>query len=292
MSQRNERTTFGKLSPPVAPNWPAPANPGLRIGEAAALVGVTVKAIRVYHERGILPEAERDASGYRRYPPSALAALAGITRLRAVGLSLRQIEPLLRTGSGEALQASLRDLDTALSAEIAERERRRALLTKLLEEGIDDAIAVSAASPGEERSIAALRTVIPDLTPENELVERRLLRALELLAPAPVGDTGEDEALAALALFGQDPAELAAVHQRFHSLVDVDPGDRRVHDLASELREGLQAMVSTIEQSTPGIEDLNLDRWSHIGDRLAAALSVLAPAQRRVLELAFSLPAP
>jgi MerR family regulatory protein len=58
-------------------DWPAPDTPGLRIGDAAALMQITPKAIRVYHEYGLLPEPERDASGYRRW------------------ISLRAIRPVL-----------------------------------------------------------------------------------------------------------------------------------------------------------------------------------------------------
>ncbi|MFI7448662.1 MerR family transcriptional regulator [Nonomuraea sp. NPDC049714] len=37
------------------------------IGQLARCVGVSIKTIRVYHDRGLLPEPGRDASGYRRY---------------------------------------------------------------------------------------------------------------------------------------------------------------------------------------------------------------------------------
>ncbi len=51
---------------------------GLRIGDAAALLGITPKAIRLYHQRGLLAEPERDESDYRRYRPADLVALARI----------------------------------------------------------------------------------------------------------------------------------------------------------------------------------------------------------------------
>src|SRR5919108_492865 len=38
----------------------------LTIGELAAYAGVTVRAVRHYHAKGLLPEPERDHSGYRR----------------------------------------------------------------------------------------------------------------------------------------------------------------------------------------------------------------------------------
>ena len=39
----------------------------LTIGQLAAYAGVTVRAVRHYHAKGLLPEPQRDHSGYRRY---------------------------------------------------------------------------------------------------------------------------------------------------------------------------------------------------------------------------------
>ncbi len=38
---------------------------GMRIGEIAALVGLTTRAIRHYHHVGLLPEPARRPNGYR-----------------------------------------------------------------------------------------------------------------------------------------------------------------------------------------------------------------------------------
>ena len=39
----------------------------ITIGQLARYAGVTIKAVRHYHKVGLLPEPERDHSGYRRY---------------------------------------------------------------------------------------------------------------------------------------------------------------------------------------------------------------------------------
>ncbi|MBO4273911.1 MerR family DNA-binding transcriptional regulator [Microbispora triticiradicis] len=39
----------------------------MRIGELAALVGVSTCTVRHYHQRGVLPEPPRRDNGYRRY---------------------------------------------------------------------------------------------------------------------------------------------------------------------------------------------------------------------------------
>ncbi|GAT66905.1 merR family transcriptional regulator [Planomonospora sphaerica] len=43
----------------------------MRIGELAALAGVSTRTVRHYHRLGLLPEPERRANGYRVYGLSA-----------------------------------------------------------------------------------------------------------------------------------------------------------------------------------------------------------------------------
>ena len=70
----------------------------LTIGQLADYVGVTVRAIRHYHQRGLLPEPERDASGYRRYGADAVVDLIRIKTLAAAGVPLARINTLLSAG--------------------------------------------------------------------------------------------------------------------------------------------------------------------------------------------------
>jgi hypothetical protein len=74
----------------------------ITIGQLAAYAGVTIKAVRHYHVRGLLEEPSRDASGYRRY--SAEHARAGdrlfvsaeaadyLDRLLELGVSQRGVQ--------------------------------------------------------------------------------------------------------------------------------------------------------------------------------------------------------
>jgi len=39
----------------------------MRIGELAAIAGVTTRTVRHYHRIGLLPEPERQSNGYREY---------------------------------------------------------------------------------------------------------------------------------------------------------------------------------------------------------------------------------
>jgi DNA-binding transcriptional MerR regulator len=61
------------------------------IGELARRTGLTVKTIRFYSDRGVVPPADRTAAGYRRYGPGAVARLALVRTLRELGLGLDAI---------------------------------------------------------------------------------------------------------------------------------------------------------------------------------------------------------
>ena len=55
----------------------------LTIGQLASYAGVTIRAVRHYHHIGLLPEPERDASGYRTYDAAAVVRLIRIRTLAA-----------------------------------------------------------------------------------------------------------------------------------------------------------------------------------------------------------------
>ena len=107
----------------------------LHIGEVAALVGVSPKTIRYYHEVGLLAEPERTDVGYRLYTAQDLLRLQRIRRLRALGLSRDRIKEILGKPDREhepALRHALQMLVEELTAQILELGERRDRLQKLL----------------------------------------------------------------------------------------------------------------------------------------------------------------
>lgn len=102
----------------------------LTIGELASHAGVTVRAVRHYHAKGLLPEPERDRSGYRRYDAAAVIELIRIRTLAEAGVPLARVRELLRANARE-FAAALADIDDRLRAEIAERQRHRARIARL-----------------------------------------------------------------------------------------------------------------------------------------------------------------
>jgi DNA-binding transcriptional MerR regulator len=97
------------------------------IGELARRTGLTVKTIRFYSDRGLVAPADRTHSGYRRYPPDAVARLALVRTLRGLGLGLdmirRVMDQELTLGEVAAEHAA------ALDVQISILRLQRAVLT-------------------------------------------------------------------------------------------------------------------------------------------------------------------
>ena len=77
-----------------------------RVGEFAALTGVTVRALQHYDHLGLLTP-KRTSSGHRVYAETDRQRVRHILALRAVGMSLQQIADLLR-GPASRLPDALR----------------------------------------------------------------------------------------------------------------------------------------------------------------------------------------
>src|SRR3984885_2856428 len=102
----------------------------LTIGQLAAYAGVTVRAVRHYHQIGLLPEPERDASGYRRYDATAVVSLIRIRTLANAGVPLSQLGRLLEADSAAFAEAVQR-IDSHLRDEIERLETSRKQITQL-----------------------------------------------------------------------------------------------------------------------------------------------------------------
>lgn len=102
----------------------------LTIGELASHAGVTVRAVRHYHAKGLLPEPERDHSGYRRYDAGAVVELIRIRTLAEAGVPLARVRELLRADARE-FAAAVADIDRRLRAEIRQRQRHRERIARL-----------------------------------------------------------------------------------------------------------------------------------------------------------------
>ena len=73
----------------------APGDSALTIGKLANATGVGVETIRFYEREGLLPKPPRRPSGYRQYPPDAVARVMFIRRAKDLGFTLKEITELL-----------------------------------------------------------------------------------------------------------------------------------------------------------------------------------------------------
>ncbi|QHF22786.1 MerR family DNA-binding transcriptional regulator [Rathayibacter sp. VKM Ac-2804] len=121
------------------PSFPTPPREVL-IGDAAAFVGITPRAIRHYHRLGLLPERERGADGRRRYGYEEIIRLLWIRRTADAGIALDDIRdafdgaaPSRVEGAGGADEVAgvLARLEAALAEQEAELQRKRAAVQRM-----------------------------------------------------------------------------------------------------------------------------------------------------------------
>lgn len=92
--------------------------------EAARRLGVSAKALRLYEQRGLVNPV-RTSAGWRAYGPAEMARAREVAVLRALGLSLAQVERVLG-GEGQ-------DLEPALAAHQATLEGQAWRLAEVVE---------------------------------------------------------------------------------------------------------------------------------------------------------------
>ena len=102
----------------------------LTISQLASYAGVTVRAVRHYHAKGLLPEPGRDHSGYRRSDAAAVVDLIRIRTLADAGVPLSRVKDLLAAGD-EEFAAAVAEIDKRLRAEVRERQRHRGRIAQL-----------------------------------------------------------------------------------------------------------------------------------------------------------------
>ncbi len=98
----------------------------MNIGEAASASGVSAKMIRHYEELGLLPAAQRTASGYRQYAHNDVHTLRFIRHARDLGFSLAEIAELVSLWQNRRRPS--RQVKALAEAHIRELEQKAAEL--------------------------------------------------------------------------------------------------------------------------------------------------------------------
>ncbi|MFD8634550.1 MerR family transcriptional regulator [Streptomyces sp. NPDC059533] len=232
----------------------------ITIGQLARYVGVSIKTIRVYHDKGLLPEPDRDASGYRRYGADDTIELIKIRTLAEAGVPLARIRDL-RSATDEEFQQALHEIDDDLT------HRIRGLR----------------ATQGRLRRLAAgqLATLPSEVGAHLELLVRwgftprwvDLQRDLWILVFATHPDR-------AIALFHDQAESLADPALRQHFLdydqaYDLDADDPRIDDLARRIAEATRERYGSDEPP-------ELNAASEIPALIQGTVNASSPAWQRL----------
>jgi DNA-binding transcriptional MerR regulator len=246
----------------------------LTIGQLAAYAGVTVRAVRHYHQIGLLPEPERDASGYRRYGATAVVSLIKIRTLANAGVPLSQIGQMLEADA-PAFAEAVQRIDSHLRDEIERLETSRKQIAQL-------AAGDSLALPPEVisyldrlREIGASERMLegerdgwilvaarwPDRIREwmpgklAQLDDPRLVRLYRVLSELLDSDAGDDDPRP------QEAADIMAdLFEQAYASGEINPDDVAHDDLAFDL---LDALAVEFDPRTQRMLDLMRERgWT------------------------------
>jgi DNA-binding transcriptional MerR regulator len=217
----------------------------LAIGDFSRMTHLSVKALRHYHDVGLLTPAEIDpVSGYRFYEPGQLPAAQVIRRFRDLGMPLDEIKEVLQAPDvatrNEVIVAHLQRMESQLAVTQSVVASLRSLLDRP-----PAPVAVEHRSVGPVRALAIRGPVsLPELDEWLDAAQRELDAALTAvgasaagprgaLYPAELFELGTGEVVAYVPVSGEvppggrarmleiPPAELAvAVHRG--TLADLD----------------------------------------------------------------------
>lgn len=238
----------------------------LTISQLAAYAGVTVRAVRHYHARGLLPEPARDHSGYRRYDAAAVTELIRIRTLADAGVPLSRVQEL-STADDEEFAAAVEDIDRRLRAEIRDRQRHRARVAQL--------------AAGDRLALPAEAVEYLDRLRELDVPARaiEMERDAWILVAAQIPE--QMPALMATKRSQIEDPAVRAIYVDLVQAVDWEADDPRLPDVADRLVSVFEADAR--HWSEDGVADFALD------DQLVALLDEVfvttVPCARRLLRL-------
>ena len=228
--------------------------------EIAELAGTSLRAVRHYHQVGLLAEPERRSNGYKQYGVAHLVRLVRIKRLVDLGFSLPQIAAM-----GEAddhPEQALRELDTELAETIDRLQRARDELRDLLEHSAPTDL------PPD--------FVAPDTAAKMTDADRNLVVVLSRVLGPRGRQTYAD-------MMRQTPEDPAAT-ELDNLPADADEATRQ------DLAERLAPYIRAVREANPGLDDSRAD--APLGKRFAdkaideAMADLYNPAQLDVLRRA------
>lgn len=236
--------------------------------ELARRAGVTVRALRHYHQVGVMDEPPRTSNGYRQYGVHDLIRVLRIRRLAALGIALEDMPTLLDEHGSDA-PAMLDRLDAELAAQIERLTAQRALIAQL--RGLPT-------TPDLPPELAAfMGTLSGRLSPELEQMDRDQTVLLAHL----VGEEGMPHLVGYYEQLS-DPAlvpQIVAITAEFHQLGE--------HTSDGTFDAFIDRFVSTFAQVVESLRadapELDLTDAAGLFDEYSA--SVLNPVQQRAMAI-------
>ncbi|MDN5915816.1 MAG: MerR family transcriptional regulator [Pseudonocardia sp.] len=197
--------------------------------EIAELAGTSLRAVRHYHEVGLLAEPERLSNGYKQYGVAHLVRVLRIKRLTDLGFSLTQIAAM--GDADDHPEEALRTLDAELAATIERLQRVRVELGLILRQSAPTDLPPEFAPPTAEAAMSdADRSLVVVMT--------------RILGP---------QGLQAYSDMLQDPTEDLASSEFDHLQADADEPTRQ------DLAERMAPYVRALHARHPGLRDAHAD---------------------------------
>lgn len=227
------------------------------IGDAAAFVGTTPRAIRHYHEIGLLPEPERGSDNRRRYGYEDMIRLLWIRKMADAGIALDDIrdafaDPAPGADDDHGIGGILEQLEETLAAQEAELRRQRTTVQRMRAQG------------GRTGLLSDLVTSRLEHLPEGSLRQADLddLLVTERIV-GPLGAAVRASRFIALATHPDLRAESDRVDAAEEALDDtVAVDDPRVAQVAAERHAFEELLNSVIEEDgLTRSEDALFDSW-------------------------------
>lgn len=234
--------------------------------ELARRSGVTVRALRHYHQVGVLDEPPRTSNGYRQYGVHHLIRVLRIRRLAALGIALEDMPSLLDEDGAET-PAMLDRLDAELAAQIERLTAQRALIAQLRD---------LPTTPDLPPELAGyMGTLSGYLSPELEQMDRDQTVLLAHL----VGEQGMPHLVGFYEQLSTPDLvpQIVAITAEFHELSE----ETSEADLASFVERFVATFAQVVSSLRADAPELDLSDASGLFDEYSE--SVLNETQRRAL---------
>lgn len=230
----------------------------VKIGDAAAFVGTTPRAIRHYHEIGLLPEPVRGGDDRRRYGYEDMIRLLWIRKMADAGIALGDIRDAFANtdvagaDSDDGLAGILERLEETLVAQEAELRRQRTAVQRMRTEGSRMGL-LSDFVTGRLKSLPEGSLRQADL--DTLLVTERIFGPLGAAVQA-----GRFIALATHPGLREESDRVDAAEEALDDMVAVD--DPRVARVAAERHAFEEALHAVTEDSgLAESDDALFDAW-------------------------------